>query len=584
MNLDDTTPAATTSDTAAPRADAQEEDLVPARMLNELVYCPRLFYLEHVAGEWDDSADTVQGHRVHKRVDAKATALPQSEDLPDAPLEARSVTIVSAAEGIIAKTDIIEAEAGAVVPVDYKRGAAPDPARVKGGAWPADRVQVSAQALALRDGGYNCDHAEIYYAASKQRVRVDLTDEAVAEVRAAVTEARRVRALKVAPPPLVASPKCPRCSLVGICLPDEIGSLLEGPAADEPEDAAPRPLRQLVPPRDDKSPLYVQAYGAQIGRSGDLLEVRLKDGSKSTARLREISQVNIFGHVQLTPAALQELCSRGIDVSIFSFGGWFYGTAGGFPEKNVLLRIAQFDVAARAEARLAIARELVTGKIQNSRTLLRRNADEGAKSVLGDLKRLAARAQEATSEEELLGIEGSAARAYFAGFAGLLAPRSGERATFDFEGRNRRPPRDPVNALLSFGYALLVKESRNALLSVGFDPTVGFYHRPRHGRPALALDLMEEFRSLLVDSTVLSAINTEVLRDEHFIRAAGGCALSDTGRKAFLGAYERRMDQEVTHPLFGYTVSYRRILHTQARLLSRVVLGELERYPSFRTR
>jgi CRISPR-associated protein Cas1 len=328
----------------------------------------------------------------------------------------------------------------------------------------------------------------------------------------------------------------------------------------------------------------VQAYGAQIGRSGDCLEVRLKDGSKSTARLREVSQLNVFGHVSLTPAATQELCHRGIDVSFFGFGGWFYGTLGGFPEKNVLLRIAQFATAARPDARLAIAREMVTGKILNSRTLLRRNADEGSKSALLDLKTLAGRAQEATSEGELLGLEGNAAKAYFRGFAGLLAPRSGEGAAFDFEGRNRRPPRDPVNALLSLGYALLAKDARIALLSVGFDPSVGLYHRPRSGRPALALDLMEEFRSLIVDSTVLSAINTEVVRDEHFVRAAGGCALNDTGRKAFLGAYERRMNQEVTHPMFGYTVSYRRILHTQARLLSRVVLGELPRYPSFRTR
>jgi CRISPR-associated protein Cas1 len=226
----------------------------------------------------------------------------------------------------------------------------------------------------------------------------------------------------------------------------------------------------------------------------------------------------------------------------------------------------------------------VVGKILNGRTLLRRNADAAAKGVLAELKQLADRAEEAPSEESLLGFEGSAARAYFAAFAELLAPRSGERSAFDFHARNRRPPRDPVNALLSLGYALLSKDARIALTAVGFDATVGFYHRPRHGRPALALDLMEEFRTLIVDSTVLSAINTEVVREAHFIRAAGGCALTDAGRKAFLGAYERRMDQEVTHPLFGYTLSYRRILEVQARLLSRVVTGELDRYPSFRTR
>jgi CRISPR-associated protein Cas1 len=569
--------------------DASEEDLIPARMLNELVYCPRLFYLEHVAGEWDDSADTLQGQRVHKRVDAKTTALPAGDELPDAPFRARSVTVASATEGIVAKTDLVEAEGGAVVPVDYKRGSAPDPDRVPGGAWPADRVQAAAQALALRDSGYRCDHAEIYYAASKQRVRVELDEAQVAEVRSAVADARRVRALPVAPPPLVASPKCPRCSLVGICLPDEVTSLLAGPAPPAPgpaqaSQAERAPLRRLIPARDDKTPLYVQAHGAQIGRNGECLEIRQKGGAVSTVRLREVSQVSVFGSVAVTPAALQELCSRGIDVALFGYGGWHYGTVGGFAEKNVLLRIAQFAAAARPEARLAVAREIVAGKVFNGRTLLRRNAEEGSRGVLVDLKQLAARALEAASEEELLGIEGSAARAYFAAFAGLLAPRSGEQTAFDFARRNRRPPRDPVNALLSLGYALLAKDARVALLSVGFDPTVGLYHRPRHGRPALALDLMEEFRPLVVDSTVLSAVNTEVVREEHFVRAAGGCALTDAGRKAFLGAYERRMDQEVNHPLFGYVVSYRRVLEVQARLLSRVVLGELDRYPSFRTR
>jgi CRISPR-associated endonuclease Cas1 len=168
----------------------------------------------------------------------------------------------------------------------------------------------------------------------------------------------------------------------------------------------------------------------------------------------------------------------------------------------------------------------------------------------------------------------------------LLRPRSGDggASAFDFEGRNRRPPRDPVNALLSFGYALLTKDCRIALRTVGFDPMVGLYHRPRQGKPALALDLMEEFRPLVVDSTVLSVVNTEEVQGGDFIRAAGSYTLTDGARRAFIGAYERRMETEIKHPLFGYTVSYRRVLEVQARLLARTVLGELEAYPSFKTR
>lgn len=556
-------------------------DLIPARMLNELVYCPRLYYLEHIAEEWADSADTVEGRRVHRRVDRTSSPLPEADELPAERLHARSVTVASETGGVVAKVDLIESEDGTVVPVDYKRGEAPDPERVPGGVWPADRVQVAAQVLALRDSGYRCDHGVVYYAASKTRVAVPWTDQTGAEVRAAVADARRIAAERVMPPPLVGSSKCPRCSLVGICLPDET-NMLRAPASS-PEPAA-RPVRQLIPSRDEALPLYVQATGATVGLAGETLEVRLRDGTKSVVRTRETSHVCLFGAVQITTPAIRELCDRGVSVSFFSHGGWHYGAVNGFAEKNVLLRIAQFAVAAERERRLPVAREIVAGKILNGRTLLRRNAEDLPEPTLRHLKQLADAAASCTSEEALLGLEGTAARVYFEAFGRLLSPRSGTAGTFDFNGRNRRPPRDPVNALLSLAYALLAKDARLALLAVGFDPTVGFYHRPRPGRPALALDLMEEFRPLVADSVVLTAVNTDAVQASHFVRAAGAVALTDAGRRAFLAAYERRMDQQITHPIFGYTLSYRRVLEVQARLLARTVTGELLRYPSFRTR
>lgn len=562
-------------------ATGERPDLIPARMLNELVYCPRLYYLEHVAEEWGDSADTVEGRRVHRRVDRMSGPLPDAGELPAERLHARSVTVASEATGVVAKIDLIESEDGSVVPVDYKRGEAPDPERASGGVWPADRVQVAAQIRALKDSGYRCDHGVVYYVASKTRVIVPWTEGTDAEVHVAVAEARRIASEKVMPPPLVGSPKCPRCSLVGICLPDET-NMLRSP---EPGAApAPAPVRQLVPSRDDALPLYVQAAGATLGLAGETLEVRLRDGTKTVVRTRETSHVCLFGAVQVTTAAIRALCDRGVSVSFFSHGGWHYGMLNGFAEKNALLRIAQFAVAADPERRLPLAREIVAGKILNSRTLLRRNAEDLPETTLRQLKQLADAAASCASEEVLLGLEGTAARVYFEAFGGLLSPRSGSGAAFDFNGRNRRPPRDPTNALLSLAYALLAKDARLALLAVGFDPTVGFYHRPRPGRPALALDLMEEFRPLIADSVVLTAVNTDAVQAAHFIRAGGAVALTDAGRRAFLAAYERRMDQQITHPIFGYTLSYRRVLEVQARLLARTVTGELASYPSFRTR
>jgi CRISPR-associated protein Cas1 len=214
--------------------------------------------------------------------------------------------------------------------------------------------------------------------------------------------------------------------------------------------------------------------------------------------------------------------------------------------------------------------------------MLRRNSDAPNQTSLFELKQLARKASEAVSLESLLGLEGSAARCYFGEFSAML--KISLQAPFDLDGRNRRPPRDPTNALLSFAYSLLTKDVALAITSSGLDPLLGFYHQPRFGRPALALDLMEEFRPLIADSVVIAAINTGVVSPRDFLRAPGSCALTSDGRKRFIQAYERRMDQSVTHPVFGYRISYRRVLEVQARLFGRRLLGEIDDYPAFRTR
>lgn len=206
--------------------------------------------------------------------------------------------------------------------------------------------------------------------------------------------------------------------------------------------------------------------------------------------------------------------------------------------------------------------------------------------MLKDLDGLRDKAGNAESLESLLGYEGTAARIYFGAFAGMLkrSDEQGETFALDFEGRNRRPPPDPVNALLSFTYALLTKDWTVTLQAVGLDPFLGFYHKPRYGRPSLALDLMEEFRPLIADSVVISVINNSIVGADSFIRHGLGVAIKDAARKRLIQAYERRMDQLVTHPIFDYRISYRRVLEVQARLLGRFLLGEIPEYPSFITR
>ena len=338
----------------------------------------------------------------------------------------------------------------------------------------------------------------------------------------------------------------------------------------------------MLPARDDALPLYLQSQGTSLGKSGEQLTITERAGKKKvrTVKLKDVSQVCFYGNVQITASAVKELSARSVPLCHFSYGGWFHAMTQGLSHKNVELRIAQFSTANDAVKSLELAQRFIVGKIKNCRTMLRRHPSHEEKRDLDQLAELVQKAESAASAESLLGIEGMAAKTYFAGFGRLL--KGGK--TFDIEGRNRRPPKDPVNALLSFVYALLVKDLTIVLQAVGFDPMLGFYHRPRYGRPSLALDLAEEFRPLIGDSVVLMLVNNGEVTESSFLKRAGAIAMTEAGRRSVISAYERRMDSEVTHPLFGYRVSYRRILEVQARLLARTLTGELARYPNFCTR
>ena len=255
--------------------------------------------------------------------------------------------------------------------------------------------------------------------------------------------------------------------------------------------------------------------------------------------------------------------------------------------KNVELRTAQYRASFDERTCLRFARGLVAAKIQNCRTLLRRNwkRAESSNPVLVDLRSDGLRAGRADSLPELLGVEGTAAARYFRSFAAMLnESESDGEFGFDFETRNRRPPKDPVNALLSFAYSLLTRAWTVTLAAVGFDAYRGLYHQPRYGRPALALDLMEPFRPLVADSVVVQAINNGEVKPTDFKTVAGSVNLSADGRRRFISTFERRLGHEVVHPLFGYRVSYRRLMEMQARLFGRFLLGELSEYPNFTTR
>ncbi len=581
-------------------------------MINEVLYCERLAYLEWAQSEFADNVYTVDGRVVHRRVDeGRGAKMPDDAADEPPPFVARSVYLSSERLGMTAKIDIVEGEGGEVVPVEYKRGEVPN---IPSGAYLPERAQVCAHVLLLREHGYRVERAEIWYAKDRRRVPIAIDETLIERTMAAVETLRSLATRGEIPPPLEQSPKCRGCSLVGICLPDEVhllrglrGEALDAPVEDEPEqltlfgdafgplakdpwglvggepEPPPQPaVRKLVPGRDERVPLYVQAQGAKLSLDGDRLLVRSGGGVIADARLPQASQVALFGSPQISTQALAACMERDIPVVFFSAGGWFRGRTVGHGSKNIELRMQQHRAAIDATFALTVARTIVAAKIRNSRTLLRRNHEAPSAVLLNELEALAKKSEQVESIASLLGLEGTAAREYFGAFGGMLKGEAG--ATFDMNGRNRRPPKDPVNALLSLAYALLVKDCVLAISVVGLDPLLGFLHQPRYGRPALALDLMEEMRPLIADSVVLTALNTAVVVEDDFVLTPVGCALKPPGRKRFIAAYERRMDQLVTHPLFGYRLSYRRLLELQARLLSRVLLGELDAYPAFRTR
>jgi CRISP-associated protein Cas1 len=594
-------------------------------MLNEFAYCPRLCYIEWVQGEFLDSVDTVDGRFQHRRVDAGSGG--PSQDFET--FHARSVYLTGA--GITCRIDLLEGDGGRVTPVDYKRGQAPD---IPEGAYEPERVQLCAQGLVLKENGFACDQGVVYFVKSKKRVTIPFDDALVGRTKALISALRAAAESSEMPLPLQHSPKCNRCSLAGICLPDEVTLLREMQADDEMLVGAKEPdgdwgrngdrdgagietepvaetatesvteigtetvtgtvtgkngpfvrgsnrVRRLLPSDDDAKPVYVVGRGNTVRKREERLEIWSQDGKVSEPKLREISMLSLYGGVEITTPAMVELMQRGVPVLHFTHGGWFQGICQGTTHKNVELRVRQFQCAADPERSLLLARKVVAGKIKNCRTLLRRNNPGVGADSLALLAKLAEKAQEALASESLLGIEGAAAECYFSQFGGMLKEGGKD---FSFADRNRRPPKDPVNAVLSYLYGILVKDLFVTLLAVGFDPYLGFYHRPRYGRPALALDMMEEFRPLVADSVAINLFNNEELARGDFVKTRAGVSLSSSGKKAAVAGYERRMETEIVHPLFGYKASYRRVLEVQSRLLGRAISGEIEQYPPFLTR
>ena len=556
----------------------QEESvpLMPVRRLQNYAYCPRLFYYQWVEGIFVENADVADGKAVHSRADkpGRLTKDPSELDLPEGAV-LRSLQIENAALGLTGKIDICEQGSSGIEIVDYKKGSARRDDEGTRIAKHADAVQVGAYALLLKAEGMNVSGASIYYAADKRRVPVDLSEDFLSEVRNLRDEAELVAASGQCPPPLKDDPRCLHCSAYPVCLPQESAWW-----ADD-QGTPPHPSVPPRPESGDGEVLVVQDSRAHVGMRGDQIVVTREGATVAKLPLNQIRHLFLYGVPQVSSQLVHALLEREVCVAYFSAAGRFLGMLGGLPASGVDARRGQYRMFEQSGIRLILARESLRAKIHNQRVMLMRNGEvpEGVLKAMVEYRSMVVEAQDLDTAR---GVEGAAAALYFSQFPTMISGCSWAR--FAFEGRNRRPPRDPINAMLSLGYSILSKEAAGVCYAVGLDPFLGFLHQPRYGRPALALDLMEEFRPLIADSVVISLINRREILESDFIFTTSGTFLNDRGRKVFWEAWFRRMDTEVSHPEFGYKMSYRRMLEVQARQLWRFCRGEAPHYHGFTTR
>lgn len=539
-----------------------QEPLLRVMALHALVYCERLFYLEEVEELRVADHAVYDGRRAHEELEGGVLA---------------SFTLEAPALGLRGRVDAIRRQDGTLIPIEVKRGHA---AKGEGAdaAWRTDRVQIGAYALLLEETqGVSISEGRVRYLADRKTVRLPVDEELRAEVRGCIARARMLRQQVHRPPVTDNERLCPRCSLAPVCLPEE-----ERLA----QDGAHRPTR-LFPPHGDRLTLHVLESGTQVGRRGDELVVRPREGEEQRYPVRQVGSVVIHGYGQITTQGLRLCADHEVAVQWMTTSGLVMGWFGDVAV-SAQRHLRQFEALREEGERLRLAKQLVRSKVEMQlQFLLRstRGAERGAEmeGVLRRVREALALATRATDAVTLLGCEGAAAAAYFEGLGQLLREGLDERLRYG--GRSRRPSGDRFNALLNYGYGMLYREVLAAISAVGLHPGVGFYHRPRSAAPPLVLDLMELFRVPLVDMALVGALNRGTFdADGDFVEAGRQVWLSDSGRSKAIELFERRKQDEWRHNVVGYSLSYSRLIELEVRLLEKELNGEGRLFGQLRIR
>jgi len=384
-------------------------------------------------------------------------------------------------------------------------------------------------------------------------VDVALTAELEEQAISAVADTRSVLACDKPPPPLEDDARCARCSHVSVCLPDEHRRRV--------------PARRIAVADPLGRVLHLTTPGSRASLRRGRIEVSARDSEPVAIPLGQIAGIVVHGNADVSSALLRETLARGYPIVWCSWSGRVIGWATPADGPNGAARGPQHRL--EPDARLAAARAMIGGKIRNERHIMRRHSLSGRDLLLS----LAVRAECARTPNELFGVEGLAASAYFRVLSGAVRP-----GWASFTGRCARPATNEFNAALNVAYGLLLADVLQAVVACGLDPSAGVLHSAGRNKPALALDLMEELRPAVAESAVLWALNNGEMRQGHFRRDLDAVRMTVAGRKALIGAYERRVSSEFTHPTFGYRVTWRRAMEIQARMLLAYVLGGRDAY------
>lgn len=524
---------------------------IPVSLVAHHVFCPRRAWLEAV-GEHADAEAIAVGLRDAATVDDRSASGGE---------RFLAVDITSDRLGLTGRCDAIVQADGALTVVEHKA----TPKRRSMDITDAMRLQLALQDILLREMGHEIGGHAIWFSTHKRRVPVAIEDGDREMAERAVAATRATISAPTAPEPLIDNPKCDRCSHAGVCLPDE--------------RTRPTRTRRIGVSDPTGMVLHLQTPGSRASLRSGRLEVARREESLASIPIERVAALMIHGNVDVSGALIREMLWRSAAIVWLTGRGRLVGWSVTGDSPNALQRARQHRVS--PESALELSREFISAKIANQATLLRRHGDVPEQHRrLRELQRLASQASDVN---RLLGIEGDAASRYFSSFSSMLSKRV-QDAGFELRTRSRRPATDPMNASLNYSYGLLLSECVRAIASCGLDPSGGFLHTPTRNKPALALDLMEEFRAPIADAVVVGAFNNGELRPEHFTEALGSTRFRDQGRRALIAAFERRITTEFQHPVFGYRVTWRRAIEVQARMILGVIDGSQSAYIGVRTR